>query len=265
MDSPGDTPGVKLKRIGWSEVRMMSFERAPGVGAEPAPVPPSTTTTADAVSPAMRLQILSTEHWSLLASRSLAWNESFSRAGMFLSTLTGAIVALALVAQASAFGEGFTLFALVILPVVLFIGLATLIRLGAANYHDFLCILGMNRMRAAYLELAPDLERYFVMSAHDDLRGLAITAAVQPGGGVMPVAHIISATPAVVAILNAVLAGIIAAVAAVRAGAAGPSLMVIGILLFVAALVAQGAYAGKSVAKVRSALQPMFPTPPGPR
>jgi len=25
--------------------------------------------------PAMRLQILSTEHWSLLASRSLAWNE----------------------------------------------------------------------------------------------------------------------------------------------------------------------------------------------
>ncbi|HEY4748751.1 MAG TPA: hypothetical protein VIH38_14345, partial [Steroidobacteraceae bacterium] len=70
----------------------------------------------------MRLQILSTEHWSLLASRSLAWNESFSRAGMFLTTLTGAIVALALVAQASAFGEAFTLFALVILPVVLFIG-----------------------------------------------------------------------------------------------------------------------------------------------
>jgi hypothetical protein len=48
----------------------------------------------------MRLQILSTEHWSLLASRSLAWNESFSRGGMFLATLSGAIVALALVAQA---------------------------------------------------------------------------------------------------------------------------------------------------------------------
>jgi hypothetical protein len=244
---------------------MMSFERTPAVGAEPAPVPPSGTATAEAVSPAMRLQILSTEHWSLLASRSLAWNESFSRAGMFLSTLTGAIVALALVSQASAFGEGFTLFALVILPVVLFIGVATLIRVGASNYHDMLCILGMNRIRAAYLELAPDVERYFVMSAHDDLRGLAITAALPPGGGLTSVAHLISATPAVVVILNAVLAGIIAALAAQRASLAAPSLIVIGAVLFVAALVAQGVYAGKSVAKVRAGLQPMFPTPPGPR
>ncbi len=120
----------------------------------------------------MRLQILSTEHWSLLASRSLAWNESFSRAGVFLTTLTGAIMALALVAQASAFGEGFTLFALVILPVVLFIGVATYIRLAASNYHEAMCVIGMNRIRAAYLQLAPELERYFVMSAHDDFRGI---------------------------------------------------------------------------------------------
>jgi len=88
----------------------MSFERSfagMGIGAEPGPnASPADVGHSDAVTPAMRLQILSTEHWSLLASRSLAWNESFSRAGMFLTTLTGAIVALALVAQASAFGEG---------------------------------------------------------------------------------------------------------------------------------------------------------------
>jgi hypothetical protein len=137
----------------------MSFERVTagtGFGAEPAPAArPGEATPTDGISPSMRLQILSTEHWSLLASRSLAWNESFSRAGMFLSTLTGAIVALALVAQASAFGEGFALFALVILPIVLFIGLATFIPLGASNYHEALCVIGMNRIRAAYLELAP--------------------------------------------------------------------------------------------------------------
>src|SRR6184192_3658895 len=106
------------------------FERTGGgMGAEPSPAPRlgDAAPTAE-TSPSLRLQILSTEHWSLLASRSLAWNESFSRAGMFLTTLTGAIVALALVAQASAFGDGFTLFALVILPVVLFIGVATYIR-----------------------------------------------------------------------------------------------------------------------------------------
>ena len=162
----------------------MSFERVTagtGMGAEPAPVPhPGDATPTDGVSPSMRLQILSTEHWSLLASRSLAWNESFSRAGMFLTTLTGAIVALALVAQASAFGDGFTLFALVNLPIVLFIGVATFMRLGVANYHEALCVVGMNRIRAAYLELAPDLARYFVMSAHDDPRGIGITMGCSP-------------------------------------------------------------------------------------
>src|SRR6266576_2307635 len=204
----------------WSE---MTFERVTavtGIGPEPAPAQQAGASGAiDPASPAMRLQILSTEHWSLLASRSLAWNESFSRAGMFLSTLSGAIVALALVAQASGFGEAFTLFALVILPIVLFIGLATSIRLRASNYHEALCVIGMNRIRAAYLELAPDLERYFVMSAHDDLRGIGITMGVQPGGGrLFWVAQMVAGTPTVVTILNSVLAGVIASVAAVRVG-----------------------------------------------
>jgi len=65
---------------------------------------------------AMHLQVLATEHWGLLATRSLAWNESFTRAGMFLTTLSGAIVALALIAQATDFGAGFMLFALVVPP-----------------------------------------------------------------------------------------------------------------------------------------------------
>src|SRR5437588_5211162 len=174
------------------------FERTGGgMGAEPSPAPRlgDGAPTAE-TSPAMRLQILSTEHWSLLASRSLAWNESFSRAGMFLTTLSGAIVALGLVGGATGFGESFTLFALVILPIVLFIGLATYIRLGASNYHEALCVIGMNRIRAAYLELAPDLQRYFVMSGHDDLRGIGITMGVQPGGGsIFWAAQIIAGTP----------------------------------------------------------------------
>ena len=165
----------------------MMFERATagiGIGAESGQAPrPADTAATETASPSMRLQMLATEHWSLLASRSLAWNEAFSRAGMFLSTLSGAIVALGLVGGASGFGEAFTLFALVILPVVLFIGVATWIRLGTSNYHEALCVIGMNRIRAAYLELAPDLERYFVMSAHDDLRGIGVTMGVQPGGG----------------------------------------------------------------------------------
>src|SRR2546427_2903681 len=244
----------------------MSFERTGagiGLGAEQAPSPSqATVASAQGTSPSLRLQILSTEHWSLLASRSLAWNESFSRAGMFLTTLTGAIVALALVAQASAFGDGFTLFALVILPVVLFIGVATYIRLGTSNYHEGLCVIGMNRIRAAYLELAPDLERYFVMSAHDDLRGIGITMGVQPGGGrLFWVAQMVAGTPTVVTILNAVLAGVIASVAAVRVGFGTSATLGGGVLGVAVAMVLQGWHTQKAIAKAQLAQHPPFPPP----
>lgn len=44
--------------------------------------------TRPEVSDAMRLQILATEHWSLLATRSMTWNEMFTRASMFLTVLS---------------------------------------------------------------------------------------------------------------------------------------------------------------------------------
>jgi hypothetical protein len=231
-----------------------------GIGAEPAPAPRLGEATSELASPSMRLQILSTEHWSLLASRSLAWNESFSRAGMFLSTLSGAIVALGLVGGASGFGEGFTLFALVILPIVLFIGVATFMRLGVANYHEAMCVIGMNRIRAAYLELAPDLERYFVMSAHDDPRGIGITMGVQPGGTISWIGQIVAGTPTVVMILNSALAGAIAAIAALRVGATSSRILLAGGVGFLVALAAQGSYARQTIAKAQQGYRPLFPT-----
>src|SRR5438094_9921990 len=152
----------------------MSFERVTagtGIGPEPSPAPrPGETPTTEA-SPAMRLQTLSTEHWSLLASRSLAWNEAFSRAGMYLSTLSASIVTLGLIGGIDGFGIAFFAFAFVILPVDLFVGIGAWTRIAASNYHDAQAILGMNRIRGAYLEIAPDLEPYFVMGVHDDPAG----------------------------------------------------------------------------------------------
>jgi hypothetical protein len=241
---------------------MMSFERGTAIGAEPAPAPRvSEAGMTGEASPAMRLQILSTEHWSLLASRSLAWNESFARAGMFLTTLTGAIVALALVAQASAFGEGFTLFALVILPVVLFIGVTTMMRLGASNYHEAKCVVGMNRIRAAYLELAPDLERYFVMSAHDDTQGIGITMGMPSGGAMYWVGQVLAGTPTVVMVLNSVLAGAITAVAALRFGVAVSEVLIFATLGFLVATLLQSLYARATITKGMSEYRPLFPTP----
>ncbi|HSJ34171.1 MAG TPA: hypothetical protein VLB85_03880 [Acidimicrobiia bacterium] len=154
----------------------------------------------------------------MLASRSLAWNEIFARAGMFLTVLSASVVALALVAQASNFGDGFALFALVILPVVLFLGVATTLRLSDAVYHDTLCVVGMNRIRHACIELAPDLQPYFVMSPHDDARGVMATAGIPAQRSSAHLA--ISSTPQVLGVVNSILAGTIAFIAVRRFGLA---------------------------------------------
>src|SRR5689334_21757362 len=144
------------------------------------------------------MQILTTEHWSLLSSRSLAWNEAFARVGMYLRALTGAMVALGLGAGLNAGDDTLTTAALVILPIVLFIGITTVLRLGATNYHDATAVVGMNRIRAAYVELAPEL-RPIVMGVTDDAAGVARTMAVPPG---LPgLVHLLAAAPFLVNVL----------------------------------------------------------------
>jgi hypothetical protein len=210
---------------------------------------------ATEITDAMRLQILSTEHWSLLASRSLAWNESFSRAGMFLGTVSGAIVALAL---AASFGGNFVGFALAVLPIVLYIGVATVVRLGESNYHDFRCVVGMNRIRSAYLTMAPDLARYFVMSPHDDLKGIMTTQGYHPDIR-FPV-RLLSATPALITTLTAAVAGVIGAILGELAGGVVWS-VVGGLLAFGITFGALMLYARSMVRRIWSWQEPMFPTP----
>jgi hypothetical protein len=206
----------------------------------------------------MRLQILSTEHWSLLASRSLAWNESFSRGGMFLATLSGAIVALALVAQATEFGEGFRIFGLVILPVVLFVGIGTNFRMGFSNYHDALCVQGMNRIRAGYLELAPDLDRYFVMGSTDDERGFQLTQAMVPGTPM--IVQMLASSPMLISVLNSVLIGAIVALLILQVGGGTVIAVVASVIAFIAGMASFLMYAGRQITGVRAEFEPRFPT-----
>jgi hypothetical protein len=128
-------------------------------------------TAGERLAPNLRLQILTTEHWSLLSTRALSWNEAFSRATMFLTLLSGSVVALALVAGVMGFDDGFTTFALLLLPLVLFAGVGTFRRLIEINREDVRWVIGMNRLRHAYLEAAPDLRPYFVTGWYDDEAG----------------------------------------------------------------------------------------------
>jgi len=238
----------------------MTFERSPGPPPEPGATPVAQTGPATPTPIQLRLQILSTEHWSLLASRGLAWNESFTRASMFLSTLSSSIVALSLIVGVDGFHDTFFVVALIVLPVVLFVGLGTWLRMGAANYHDALAVSGMNRLRGAYLEIAPELEPYFVMGVHDDPRGIGITMAVPPG--TPAIVHLIAGTPTLVIVLNAIIAAAIVALGLIRFLNLGAVVVVVSAIAVAAVvIVAQLRIARRNIRRGQQAVRPMFPTP----
>src|SRR5204863_8634920 len=170
---------------------------------------PPTTRAVEAA----KLQILATEHWSLLATRSLTYTESLNRVTIFLAILSGAVIALALVAQADGFGRTSISIAIPVLCVVVFAGITTIMRLTALNRDDYRWVVGMNRLRHAYLELHPELEPYFVTSGYDDLRGALQTLGVNLAAdrGVGSSLHLLQTLPGVLTIIVAAVGGAIGA------------------------------------------------------
>jgi hypothetical protein len=87
------------------------------------PQPTRSVTPIEWIDDPRVITLLATEHWSLLSARSLAYNEAFVRAGMFLTFLSTSFVA-----QAMSFGRDFLPVAALVLGFDLVIGLTTLLR-----------------------------------------------------------------------------------------------------------------------------------------
>jgi hypothetical protein len=236
----------------------MSVEPSLGVG-RPAGGPASTSTEG------VRLQILATEHWSLLATRSLGYTDLFGRANMFFSVLSGAVIALALIAQAGRFDATFFAAAIILLAIVFFVGMATIARLGNLNVEDAHWLMGMNRIRHAYLEMHPELGQYFVTGQHDDMRGVFTTLglnATMPGQSVLgDIGHGVQTLPGMLAIIVGVVAGAWGAVVAIALGAPQYVAISVGAVCFLITVIGTGISARRSIVASAKAQQPRFPTP----
>ena len=201
------------------------------------------------------MQILATEHWSLLATRSMTWTEIFSRTGTFLTVLSANGLAMSLVASVSGFGAAFSMFALTMLPIVLLVGLGTYFRLVEADIEDAWLVIGMNRIRHAYVELAPQVAPYLVSGYHDDPAGLLQTYSFRRRIGV---SHWLSGSPVVIGVIDSVVAGVTAGMAAHAAEAAWP----INVALTLTAGVGMATWLGvlglRKVRRAQREFQPRF-------
>ena len=116
----------------------------------------------------MAVSFMTTEHFALQGSRGMTISESNGRAGLFLSSLSSALVALGFAATASNFGQSFSVFALLILPPIAFLGFITFQRTIQSGIDDAMYSRGINRIRHFYLEMVPELAPYLIRPEFDD-------------------------------------------------------------------------------------------------
>lgn len=206
-------------------------------------------------------QILSTEHWSLIAARSLIWNEALSRASVFLTVLSASIIALALVADATGFGPQTATLALVLLPVVFLLGIAAYSRLVQINTEEFQLVLAMNRIRNAYLRLEPGLEPYLTTGHHDDLPGIVTTYMLYRPSRAWLWIHFAVNTPTIVATVDAAVAAIVVALLMNLANVPLAGAVAGGVVAFAAIWCVLFLVQLQSLRRL-GAQTPRFPTPP---
>lgn len=151
------------------------------------------------------LAALTTEHYTLQSARASTVVEANGRSLMFLSAVSGATVALALVAQLDHLGQTFSVFALTILPAILALGITSYARLADLAVHDAYYARAIGRIRSFYLATDPSARSYIMLSAGDDPH-----AIMRQTGDRHSRWHHLSHAATSVAAVNAVIAGVFA-------------------------------------------------------
>lgn len=171
-------------------------DRAAGGGTEPRPA---------------AVSVITTEHFTLQGARSSTIAEATGRASMFLSAISGGLVALGLIATATHVGAAFFVFGLIVLPTLSFVGLVTFGRTLQSGIEDLRYARRIAVLRGYYFEVAPELAPY-LMSVPQSKR---LTMQGLPAGlwqGCLTVAGLVSVVTSVLAgstisLLTAVLSG----------------------------------------------------------
>ncbi len=203
------------------------------------------------------ITLLTTEHWSLLSARSLAYNEAFVRAGMFVTFLSMSFVALALVAQAMTFGRDFLSVAALVLAFDFVIGLTTFLRMNGANLDDLRAVHGMARIRHAYTQITPIVTPYFTTPTYDDID--AVTAVYGPISDRLPgqIVYGLTTSNGMIGLIVAMVGGVLVMVVGLEGGAS-IWIGVTGAVIFLRALIP---YTAMTIPREQARLIALFPTP----
>jgi hypothetical protein len=159
---------------------------------------------------------VTTEHFTRQGARAATIAESTGRATMFLTSVSGGLVALGLIAAATRLSTAFYAFGLVLLPALSFVGFVTFERVLQTGLDDLEYAVRIERLRAYYFDNAPEVTRYLAQP-----QDLARRWAGPRGGPLQSLRTVAGMVSVVIAILAGSAAGLVGALASGHSLAVG--------------------------------------------
>lgn len=208
-------------------------------------------------------EALRSEYGVLATMLATVWYASLFRVSLLLGVVSAVGIALGFAAQAGGgFGSRFSAFALVALPLALFLGVATFVRTVELQREAWVYITGMNRIRHAIADAVPASRPYLVLPVYDDAAGVyrshGLGIRLRPPRPRLMFALV--QTQGIVAVVSAGIAGIIGGIAT---SWLDPDLAwAVAALAFVVVLALLLLYWSRSFGELQKAIRPRFPTPP---
>jgi hypothetical protein len=156
----------------------------------------------------LALSALTTEQFNLQTARMGTIAEANGRSTLYLGTLSSAVIALAFVGQAGGLGDGFYLFALLLLPPVFLLGVFSYLRLVQTSIEDMVYALGSFRIRQYFLGLDPTAVPFFPPTDPMGMAKLARIGVVATGPR-----QLLLTAASMVGCINAIVGGVAVALA----------------------------------------------------
>jgi hypothetical protein len=147
--------------------------------------------------------IITTEHYNLQTGRSMTVADANGRSTLFIGAVSGALIAIAFTGQVSRMGTAFFVFCLVLLSSLFLMGLITFERVLQSGIEDLTYARGIMRIRHLYLEYAPQLRPYFILSADDERRWPTLKVGLHPSWW-----QVLLTTAGMIAAIDSVLVGV---------------------------------------------------------
>ena len=203
------------------------------------------------------VSIMTTEHYNLQTARSMTISEANGRASLFVGAVSSGLVALAFVGQISHLGTAFFVFSLVVLPTLFLMGLITFERVLQSGTADMMYAREINRIRHLYLEYAPQMQPYFILSAHDDREGTLGHEAMHTSWW-----QVFLSMASMIAVINSVLVG--SFVGLLLTGFTFPLWVCtsVGVIVFLVSGGLHQRYQWEQGTRVERALPVLFPSQP---